>query len=128
MTADPKAVVERFWQVMNSNDFRAASALLAEAYLLHYPQSGEHFRGRDAFVAVNSDYPAHGPWRFELRKLLAEGSEVVSEVMVSDGVVNARALTFSTVADGLILRETQFWPEAYEAPLWRRGLVETLDS
>ena len=52
--------IEQFWQTMNTNDWHAVSALLHDDYLLVYPQSGERFRGRENFIALNSQYPAAG--------------------------------------------------------------------
>ena len=40
-----------------------------------------------------------------VHRLIAEGDEVVSEVTVTDGVVTARAITFSTVREGRIARQ-----------------------
>ncbi len=117
-------IVRTFWQVMQTNDFEAASALLAENYELHWPQSSERILGRANFVAVNKHYPANGPWRFTVDRLLADGDEVVTDVSVTDGVVEARAVTFSTVKDGLIVRQLEYWPDAFEPPAWRREWVE----
>ncbi len=47
----PKETIENFWQVMNTNDFQAASQLLAEGYELLWPQSAERIRGRANFAA-----------------------------------------------------------------------------
>ena len=113
-----------FWETMNTNDFRAAGRLLADDYRLEWPQSGETFVGRDTFIRVNEDYPANGLWRFTVHKLVAEGSEVVSDVNVTDGVVKAKVITFSTVKDGFILRQLEFWPDPFEAPEWRRAWVK----
>lgn len=124
MTHTPKEVVEIFWRTMNTNDFGAAGRLLADAYQLEWPQSGEVIRGRDTFVGVNQTYPANGTWRFTVYKLIAEGAEVVSDVGVTDSVVEARAITFSTVEDGLIVKQTEYWPDTYDAPEWRRAWVE----
>jgi len=56
--------------------------------------------------------------------LIAEGAEVVSDVEVTDGVVKARVITFSTVEGGLIVKQIEFWPDTYDAPEWRRAWVE----
>ena len=109
---------------MNTNDFRAVGRLLSDDYVLEYPQSGETFHGRDNFVHINEDYPANGPWRFTVHRLVAEGSEVVSDVSVTDSVVRARVITFSTVEDDLIVKQLEFWPDPFEAPEWRRAWVE----
>jgi hypothetical protein len=109
---------------MQTNDFGAASFLLDDAFELHWPQSCEVVRGRVNFAAINTHYPAQGRWHFSVNKLLAEGDEVVSDVSVTDGVTKARAITFSTVRGGLIVKQTEFWPDPYEAPAWRRAWTE----
>lgn len=109
---------------MNTNDFGAAGQLLADGYRLEWPQSGETVRGRDNFARLNQSYPANGVWRFTVHRLLADGAEVVSDVGVTDGVLEARVITFSTVQDGLIVEQLEFWPDPFEAPEWRRVWVE----
>ena len=108
---------------MNTNDFEAVGLLLADDYTLEWPQSGEIIRGRDNFARVNQNYPANGPW-LTVYSLVAEGPVGVSDVGVTDGLVNARAITFATVEGGLIVRQIEFWPDTYDAPEWRRAWVE----
>ena len=124
MTNEAKAVVTKFWETMQTNDFLAASELLAPTYELYWPQSSEKISGRANFVAVNRNYPANGPWRFTLDNILADGNEVVTDVAVTDGVVAARALTFSTVENGLIVKQVEYWPDPFEPAAWRRAWVE----
>jgi hypothetical protein len=119
--ASPKETLQVFWKTIQTNDFAQTSLLLAEAYVLRYPQSGETFRGREAFVRLNTEYPANGLWRFSVNRLVADENSVVSDVDVTDGVVSARVLTFSTVENGLITEQLEFWPEPFEIPEWRRG-------
>ena len=119
-----RQTVLRFWDCMQANDFRAAAQLLAADYILDWPLGGERIRGRDNFVAVNEQYPAHGRWHFTLHRCVAEGAEVVTEVTVTDGVVSAQAITFSTVVQDKIARQTEYWPESYEPPAWRAQWVE----
>ena len=126
MTQKSKQIVENFWAAMQTNDFRRAAEFLHEDYILEWPQSGERIRGRANFVAVNENYPAHGRWVFTIHRILAEGDEVVSDVGVADGVVNARVITFSTVRDGRILHQTEFWPDPFEAAAWRAPWVEKI--
>ncbi len=123
----PRQVVERFWLAMNQNDWRAAGQLLHDDYLLEWPQSSERIRGRDNFVAVNTHYPAAGPWHFDVLHLVADESGAASEVAVTDGAVVARAIAFFEVRDGLIVRMTEYWPDPFEAAEWRAGWVERTD-
>lgn len=122
-----KQVVERFWAAIHANDFRAAGELLHDDYVLQWPQSGERIRGRANFVAVNEHYPTEGRWSVTVHRLIAEGDEVASEVTVTDGVkLTARAITFSTVKEGKILRQTEYWPDPFEAAAWRARWVERM--
>lgn len=119
-----KHVVEQFWATMQTNDFVAAAELLEEDYVLEWPQSGERIRGRANFAALNQHYPAAGRWQFTVNRIVAEGNEVVSDVSVTDGAMTGRAITFSTVRDGKIIRQVEYWPDPFEAPAWRAGWVE----
>ena len=121
---DPKDTVLAYWAAMRTNDFARASEWLAEDLVIDWPQSRERTNGRENFAALNSAYPAAGRWTFAMNRILAEGAEVVTDMTISDGAVVARALTFHRVENGLIARQTEFWPEDYPAPDWRAGWVE----
>ena len=123
---DAKEIVRHFWHTMGSNDFTAASECLTEDYELLWPQSSERIVGRANFAALNTNYPAHGIWKFTINSLVAEENTVVSDVSVTDGVVHARVITFSTLHNGLIAHQTEFWPDEYEAPAWRKAWVQPL--
>ena len=125
-TAATTGVIREFWRLMASNDFTSVGTVLADDFVLEWPQSGERIRGRDNFAAMNSEYPAHGPWRFAVNDLFGEGSRAVSDVSVTDGVQQGRALSFFTVQDGRITRIVEFWPEPFEAPAHRSHLVERI--
>lgn len=120
------AIVQHFWSLMAGNDFFAVGKLLAEDFVLDWPQSGERIRGRENFARMNSEYPAHGPWTFRINTLVSDNTRAVSDVTVSDGVVIARAISFFTVHAGRIQHITEYWPDPYPAPANRAHLVETL--
>ena len=119
-----KQLLENFWATMATNDFYAASQLLHNDYLLEWPQSGERIRGQDNFAAINTFYPAEGKWEFTINHLLAEGDLVTTDVSVTDGKLKDRVITFSTIRDGKIWKQVEFWPEAFSAPEWRKQWVE----
>ena len=125
-TQNNKQVVEEFWAAMQTNDFKSAAEYLHDDYSLEWPQSGERIRGRANFVAVNEHYPAHGRWEFTIHRIIGEGDEVVSDVGVTDGTITGRAITFSTIRDGKIFRQTEFWPDPFEPPEWRAQWVEKM--
>jgi ketosteroid isomerase-like protein len=127
MTQSATVIVRKFWETMRTNDFRAASQLLSDHYVLEWPQSQERIRGRENFARMNEEYPAHGCWQFTVNKIIGNENEAVSDVAITDGVVYARAITFSTVRDGKIAKQVEYWPEDYPAPENRRHLVEMME-
>ncbi|MBE7551842.1 MAG: nuclear transport factor 2 family protein [Anaerolineales bacterium] len=123
---DSKQVVQQFWGAMQDNNFRRAGELLHDEYVLEWPQSGERIRGRANFVAVNENYPAAGRWHFTIHRLIAEGDTVATEITVTDGAVTGRVITFSTVLDSNIVRQTEYWPDPFEPAAWRAQWVERM--
>ncbi|ANW23113.1 polyketide cyclase [Vibrio coralliilyticus] len=121
-----KEVVTAFWQAMQSNDFYKASEWLSEDFEGVWPQSSEKIVGRDNFAALNTNYPSHGIWTFEIHSTVCEGETVVTDVSITDGTQSARAITFHTVVNGLIAKQVEFWPDNYPAPEWRSQWVEAL--
>ena len=119
-----KQIIEAFWAAMETNDFYAVAKLLHDDFILEWPQSREHIRGRDNFAALNTAYPTEGLWHFTINQILGEGDLVVTDVSVTDGTRIDRVITFSTISDGKIWKQVEFWPEPFEAPTWRTQWVE----
>ncbi len=120
-------VAREFWRLMGTNDFHAVAAVLADGFVLDWPQSNERIRGVRNFAMLNSEYPAHGPWTSTIGRMIGDAHEAVSDVSVTDGVQRARAISFFTVVHRKIARIVEFWPEPYAAPYDRSHLVERID-
>ena len=120
-------VVREFWRLMTTNDFHSVGSVLSPDFVLEWPQSKERICGGQQFAEMNEMYPANGRWNFTIHRLFGGGSEVVSDVSVTDGVQTARAISLFTVSQGKIVRLVEFWPEPFEAPNWRAHLVELMD-
>ena len=127
MDDSAEKIAREFWERMRSNDFASVAPLLADDFVLEWPQTRERLRGAADFVRMNADYPAHGPWRFTIHRLVGGAREAVSDVGVTDGVLDVRAITFFEVADGRVRRIVEWWPEPYDAPANRAHLVEKMD-
>lgn len=119
-----REILETFWATMATNDFYAVAKLLHDDYILEWPQSAERIHGRDNFAAVNTAYPTEGRWTFQINHLVTEGDLVVTDVSVSNGKLHDRCITFSTVRDGRIWRQIEFWPASFDAPAWRAQWVK----
>lgn len=119
-------IVERYWQAMDTNNWQSASDLLHDDFMLDYPQSGERFRGRASFIALNADYPVAGPWRFDVRRIVADERQATSEVTVTAPSVTAQVISFFELRDGKIWRITEYWPDPFEGAAWRASLAEPI--
>jgi hypothetical protein len=125
-TKTAEHVVRKFWELMATNNFSSVAEVLAPTFVLEWPQSNERIRGAVRFARMNTEYPSHGPWMFKLNRLVVGVQEVVTDVEVTDGVQNARAISFFTVEGGKIIRLVEFWPEPYPPLPGRDHLVEPL--
>ncbi len=126
MHATAADVVRRFWELMASNDFESVGAVLADDFVLEWPQSGERIHGRRNFARTNAEYPARGRWIFTVHRVVGNACEVVTDVGVTDGVQAARAISFFTVEGGKVARLLEFWPDPFVAPSNRAHLVEAM--
>ncbi|MCA9750772.1 MAG: nuclear transport factor 2 family protein [Gemmatimonadetes bacterium] len=126
MAESAAETIREFWRLMGTNDFDSVAAVLAHDFVLEWPMSRERIRGAARFAQMNREYPAHGRWRFEIVRLVATDRDAVSDVLVTDGVVSARVISFFTVERGKITKLVEFWPESYPAPENRAHLVEAM--
>jgi len=122
MAADE--VVRKYWSLMQSNDFHAVGQVLSDEFVVEWPQSRERIRGRQNFALMNAEYPAHGPWHFQINTIVAAGREAVSDVSLTDGVQQARVISFFTVSEDRIEKMVEFWPDPFSPESNRRHLVE----
>jgi ketosteroid isomerase-like protein len=120
----PESVVREFWKLMATNNFHAVKAVLADGFVVEWPQSGERILGAENFARMNAEYPSAGPWRFRINRLVASGDAVVTQVSVTDGAQSGEPISFFTVAEGRITRLVEYWPEPFAPAENRRHLVE----
>jgi ketosteroid isomerase-like protein len=103
-------VVAELWRVIQARDWDAVGALLAEDFVLDWPNARIRIRGRTNFVEFNRSYPEG--WSIEVIRIVAAGSVAVSEVRVPHPTVGPYyALSFLEVADGKIARGREYWVE-----------------
>lgn len=119
-------LISGYWDAMNSNDWQSvADTYLATDFVCLWPQSSEALRGREDFVRVNAGFPGQGGWRFEVISLVAEKNKAVSDVRVTHPDIETvhRVITFHDVVGGGITKQTEFWPDPYPVPEWRKGML-----
>ncbi|MGL6501377.1 hypothetical protein ACSZOA_02965 [Aeromonas caviae] len=70
---EPKAVVEAYWQAMQSNDFVKTPRWLSDDFLCDWPTSGGRRAGRVNFVEIHRRYPGGRPWNVDIVRLPEQG-------------------------------------------------------
>jgi predicted ester cyclase len=117
-------VVAAYWAAAEARDWDTFGELIAEDVVYEMAQTGERVRGRDAYVRFNRDgFP--GDWHLAVRRIVAEGSAAASWIDFSEeGVTETGLCFFELDADGRIARVSDAWPQPYEPPSDRAGLVE----
>jgi ketosteroid isomerase-like protein len=146
-----RQIVESYASAMAEDDFDAQDALVHDDYELLYPQSGERFRGRANRRAILENYPgreeigtrpsvgrivgmddqwlSRPSWPgWSLVHLIGSGDEfqVVGTVRYADGQ-DWHFVSFMTVREGKIWRETDYFAPPFEALAWRAPYVERGD-
>jgi predicted ester cyclase len=116
-------VVAAYWATAQGRDWVAFGALLADDIVYDLSQTRELIRGRDKYVRFNQEFP--GDWALTIIRLVATGAHVATWTSFTvDGTEAPGLCFFDLDSAGRIAHITDFWPERYEPPTWRKHLVE----
>ena len=120
---NPTDTVHAYWAALESRDWSAVGAMVADDIVYELPQTRERIRGRATYLQFNVEYP--GDWHLKVRRVVGEGRQAASWCHFDTGGEPGEALTFFELDEaGLIATITEFWPEPYEPPAGREHLVE----
>lgn len=119
---DAKSLVIAFAERMERRDWPAFGELLHPDVVYEIPQTRERIRGRDRYVTFNAESP--GDWHIEPQVVLGDDDHGSLLFLWTLDGESSLAIAFFEVADGLVTKVTDFWPEPYEPPPGREHLVE----
>jgi len=122
--ASRRILVEEHWQASERGDIEAEHAIYAEAAILDYPQSGERFWGRDTIVAQRGGHPAER--HFSIGRISGARDLWVSECVITYDGVPTHTVSIMEFFGDLVVHETQYFADPFEAPEWRKALSETI--
>lgn len=113
---EPTEVVAELWGRIQARDWARVGELLAEDFILDWPQERLRLRGRTTFVEFNRSYPEG--WSIEVLRIVAQGATVVSEVHVPHPTVGPHfALSFFELEEARITSCREYWVEEGQAEL-----------
>ncbi len=106
MTVDQ--VIQRFADVLDSQDWDGLATLLAQEFTARHTHTGRCFDRRQ-FVDFNRDYP--GSWRFQWEDVISAVDRGAGRAKVFDGRETYYVACFLTVADSRIVELVEVWTD-----------------
>ncbi|MDP4003675.1 nuclear transport factor 2 family protein [Methylobacterium sp. NEAU K] len=119
-----RAALDRHWAASDANDFDQEHEIYREEAVLEYPQSGERIRGRQRIQSSRAAQPNRK--RFTVRRIIGAGGLWVTEyVLMYDGRPSY-AVSIMEFLEGKVIRETQYFGDAFEPGSSRAQWVEQM--
>jgi hypothetical protein len=122
--AEIRARIQQHWEASERGDLDAEHAIYSADAILDYPQSGERFRGRAKIQAQRGGHPAKR--HFAIRRISGGGELWLSECVVSYDGLPTYSLSVMEFSDGLVIHETQYFADPFDAPSTRAALAEPI--
>ena len=119
--ATVEAMLTRMFQEM---DVDVEYAMRHPDFVADMPQSGERFASREALREMQRAFP--DPPKISLRRLVGEGDVWVAEATSDYSGQRFHTVLILEMQDDLILRETRYYAEPFEAPAWRANWVQSM--
>jgi hypothetical protein len=116
--ATVEAMVTRMFQEMDPD---LEYAMRHPDFEADMPQSGERFASREALREMQRAFP--DPPKITLRRVVGEGDVWVAEATSDYSGQPFHTVLILEMRDDLILRETRYYAEPFEAPPWRADWV-----
>ncbi len=119
---DIRAALEHHWVASDASDFEAEHRIYAENAVLEYPQSGERLRGRAHIQASRTAQPNEK--RFSIRRIVGSGDLWITEYVLTYDGRPSYTVSIMEFAGDKVVRETQYFGDAFEPGASRAQWVE----
>jgi hypothetical protein len=119
-----RASVEEHWRASEAGDSETEHAIYAADAVLDYPQSGERFRGRATIAAQRTGHPAER--HFTVLRIEGGDNLWVSECVITYDGAPTYSISIMEIADGLVVHETQYFADPFDAPASRSAIAERM--
>ena len=120
---DVRDALREHWAASDANEFDAEHRIYRDDAILEYPQSGERIRGRRNIQASRAAQP--NTKRFTVRRVLGGGDLWISELVLTYDGKPFYVVGIMEFEAGKVVRQTQYFGEAFEPGPSRAQWVET---
>jgi hypothetical protein len=117
-----RELLERHWAASDADDFAVEHEIYREDAVLHYPQSGEHIRGRYNIQQSRTVQPSRK--RFTVQRIIGNGDLWVTELVLTYDGVPFYTVSVMEFSDGKVARETQYFGQAFKPDPSRAHLLD----
>jgi hypothetical protein len=117
-----RAALDLHWSASDANDVEAEHQIYREDAVLDYPQSGERIRGRPHIQASRLAQPNQK--RFAVRRILGAANLWVTEFVLTYDGRPSYAVSIMEFQGDKVVRETQYFSDAFEPGASRAQWVE----
>jgi ketosteroid isomerase-like protein len=119
---DVRDALRMHWAASDANDFETEHRIYSDDAVLEYPQSGERIRGRHNIQASRTAQP--NAKRFTVRRVLGGDDLWISELVLTYDGQPFYVVSIMEFEDGKVVRETQYFGDAFEPGPSRAQWVE----
>jgi hypothetical protein len=123
--ADVRNALKTHWAASDVNEFDTEHQIYRADAVLEYPQSGERIRGRDNIQASRAAQPNEK--RFTVRRMLGGSNLWISELVLTYDGQPFYVVSIMEFEDGEVVRETQYFGEAFDPGPSRAQWVERIE-
>jgi hypothetical protein len=117
-----REALDRHWAASDANDFEVEHQIYQDDAVLEYPQSGERIRGRLQIQLSRAAQPNRK--RFDVRRIIGAGALWVTEYVLTYDGRPSYTVSIMEFRDGKVVRETQYFSDAFEPGASRAQWVE----
>ncbi|MFL0288232.1 nuclear transport factor 2 family protein [Mycobacterium sp. SMC-21] len=121
---DVEAALRRHWAASDANDFATEHEIYRDDAVLEYPQSGERIRGRHNIQASRAAQP--NAKHFQVRRIVGSGELWITELVMTYDEQPFYTVSIMEFSGTEVVRETQYFTEAFEAGPSRAQWVERM--
>lgn len=109
----------RLVRAVGAKNWDEVERLVADDFYYEAVLSNEEIVGKAGYMEFNQTFP--GDWTMPIDQVVHEGNTTVIRLrFIVDEVVD-HAIMFFESENGIVTKQSDWWPEFYDPPAWRAG-------